>query len=159
MVYLRYRQARHLAGLGTWCNCYFYRLSSRIFARLSFFYTQVPTPLKQRPIAVQAVAQGGYGLFGEWHVYVSIINKTSCNNAVSLRHTVPRQQIFRLNPHNVGNIYIIVHVYTQPLHHHYFPARPNVGIPTSIKKTNAQLSCNCLCLTLLYRLPVLRAVL
>ena len=37
MVYLRYRQARHLAGLGTCCNCNFDRLSNRIFARLSFF--------------------------------------------------------------------------------------------------------------------------
>jgi len=66
MVYLRYRQARHLAGLGIWFDLVFYRKLNRKW--------NTKTRTVQRSVTIQTIAKRGYGLFGQWNVYVNLLH-------------------------------------------------------------------------------------
>ena len=64
MVYLRYRQARHLAGLGK--------------AVFNWAYLKIGKktlkPYSNRPIPIQTAAQRRHGLSGQWDVHVNRFN-------------------------------------------------------------------------------------
>ena len=66
MVYLRYRQARHLAGLGNWFDLVFDRKLDRKWNR------KIRTI--HRSVTVQTIAKRGYRLFGQWNVYVNLLH-------------------------------------------------------------------------------------
>ena len=66
MVYLRYRQARHLAGLGIWFDLVFDRKLGRKWNRKFRTF--------HRSVTVQTIAKRGYRLFGQWNVYVNLLH-------------------------------------------------------------------------------------